>query len=399
MAEKVIEVNNLFKIFGKNPEEAFPLIEKGLSKEEILEKTGNTVGVNDVSFTVNKGEIFVVMGLSGSGKSTLIRCINRLMEPNRGEILIEDTDVSKLSKEELMNFRKEKFGMVFQHFGLLPYRTVQKNVEYGLEVKKVKPSTRKKRAREAIKKVGLEGWEDQKPQNLSGGMKQRVGLARALAVDPDIFLMDEPFSALDPLIKKEMQDQLLELYEEVKKTTIFITHDLNEALKVGDKIAIMKAGKIVQMGSQEEILTNAANDYVRDFVKDVDRSRVLKARDIMIKPKTLLKPDQGEGPRTAIHKMRENEISSIIVVDKDKKVMGILKIEEALKILQNKDDENLKKYIKEIPRVDPGDTMDDMFAQIAELDIPLPVVDKNDELMGIIIKSNVLSNLAPEKVI
>ncbi len=395
---KKIEINNLYKVFGKNPEQVFPLLEQGMSKEDILDKTGNTIGVKDANINIKEGEIFVIMGLSGSGKSTLLRCINRLMEPDRGEVIVDGTNVTNLDKEELREFRKEKFGMVFQHFGLLPYRTVLENTEYGLEIQQVPKNERRERAKQALKQVGLEGWEDQYPESLSGGMKQRVGLARALAVDPDIFLMDEPFSALDPLIKKEMQDQLIDLYEEVRKTTVFITHDLDEALKVGDRIAIMKAGEIVQIGNHEEILTNAANDYVRDFVRDVNRSRVLQAEDIMIKPVTLLYPEEGEGPRTAMHKMRENEISSIMVVDKNRKVKGILRIENALEAL-NKEDIDLEDYIEEIPRVNPEENLDELFAKIADIEIPLPVVNENDHLKGIIIKSNVLSNLAADQVI
>ncbi len=397
MKEK-IKVENVYKIFGKKPEKAFPLIEEGLSKNEILDRTGNTIGVKDATFTVNEGEIFVIMGLSGSGKSTLLRCINRLMEPNRGQVYVDGTSVTELDKNELKEYRKEKFGMVFQHFGLLPYRTVLGNAEYGLEIQKVPQEERTERAKNALEQVGLDGWENKYPDTLSGGMKQRVGLARALAVDPDIFLMDEPFSALDPLIKKEMQDQLLELYEEVKKTTVFITHDLDEALKVGDRIAIMKGGEIVQIGTREEILTNPANNYVRDFVQDVNRSRVLCAENIMIKPKALLYPQDGDGPRSAMRKMRKNEISSIIVVDDSKKIMGILRIENALEAL-NKENDDLQDYIEDVPLVEPEATVDELFSQIAGQDIPLPVVDKEKKLMGIIIKSNVLSNLATEEVV
>jgi len=225
-----IEVENLTKIFGKKPKKALPLLEKGYSKDEILEKTGNTVGVNSVDFSVEENEIFVIMGLSGSGKSTLLRCINRLIEPTEGKIEVDGINIMELNNEELREQRKEKFGMVFQNFGLFPNRTVIDNAAFGLEIQKVDKETRRKKAREALKKVGLEGYEEQKPDQLSGGMQQRVGLARALAVDTDILLMDEPFSALDPLIKKDMQDQLLDLHQNIAKTIIFITHDLDEAL-------------------------------------------------------------------------------------------------------------------------------------------------------------------------
>ena len=393
-----IEVKNLYKIFGKNPQEAFPLIDEGLDKDEILDRTGNTIGVKDANISVKEGEIFVIMGLSGSGKSSLLRCLNRLYEPDRGEISIDGTDVMDLEKNELRKFREEKFGMVFQHFGLFPYRTVLGNAEFGLEIQNVSKTERKERAKKALKRVGLDGWEDQYPDQLSGGMKQRVGLARALAVDPDIFLMDEPFSALDPLIKTEMQDELLDLYEEVHKTIIFITHDLDEALKLGDRIAIMKAGEIVQIGNHEEILTDAANDYVRDFVKNVNRSRVLTAQDIMTKPVSLLYEEDGEGLRTAMHKMRQEQISSIFVVDNDKKYQGILRIEKALEGI-NRDQKDLAGLIEEVPIATPGENLDDLFSKIAGLDTPLPVVDDNNKLLGIIIKSNVLANLTAEEVL
>ncbi|MDR9417314.1 MAG: ATP-binding cassette domain-containing protein, partial [Gracilimonas sp.] len=235
-----ITVQNLFKIFGKNPEKAFPLIEAGKSKDEILEETGNTIGINDASLEVQEKEMFVIMGLSGSGKSTVLRCLNRLIEPTKGTIKIGDEDITKVSKERLLEMRRDTMSMVFQNFGLFPHRTVANNVEYGLEIGGMPKDQRKKKAYEALEKVGLKGYEEQKPSELSGGMQQRVGLARALANDPEILLMDEAFSALDPLIRADMQDELLELQAEVNKTVVFITHDLDEALKIGDRIAIMK---------------------------------------------------------------------------------------------------------------------------------------------------------------
>ena len=392
-----IEVNNLYKIFGKKPEKAIPpLIEEGLDKDEILDRTGNTIGVKDANFSVEEGEIFVIMGLSGSGKSSLLRCMNRLYEPDRGEISIDGTDVMALDKNELTKFREEKFGMVFQHFALFPYRTVIENAEFGLEIQQVEKEKRRKKAMRALKQVGLEGWEDQYPDQLSGGMQQRVGLARALAVDTDILLMDEPFSALDPLIKKEMQDKLLELYEHIDKTIVFITHDLDEALKLGDRIAIMKEGRIVQIGSHEEILNNAANDYVEEFVQDVNRSRVLTAEDIMSNPVSLLY--EQDGPKTALHKMKEEELDNIFVVDRDKKLKGLLRIEDVVEVLRN-EDKSLDDFIeKDVPIADPDENMDELFAQVADLNHPLPVLDDNNKLMGVIVKTNVVANLAAEDV-
>ncbi|MGO1712719.1 MAG: quaternary amine ABC transporter ATP-binding protein, partial [Senegalia sp. (in: firmicutes)] len=301
----VVEVKDVYKIFGNKPKKAFPLLEKGMSKEEILKTTGNTVGINDASFSVEKDEFFVIMGLSGSGKSTLIRCLNRLIEPTQGEILIDGQDIA--DKDKLREIRRKKISMVFQNFGLFPHRNILSNVEYGLEVQDVEKEKRKAKAIEAIELVGLKGYEESMPDELSGGMKQRVGLARALANDPDILLMDEAFSALDPLIKKEMQDELLALQAKMHKTIIFITHDLDEALKLGDRIAVMKDGVIVQIGTSEDILTNPANDYVKEFVQDVDRSRVVTAEAIMRNPEALV--SSKDGPRAAVRKMKENEFS------------------------------------------------------------------------------------------
>jgi len=273
-----IQVKALYKIFGPKPKEALQRLKNGDSKDEIHRETGMTVGVNNATFNVEEGEFFVIMGLSGSGKSTLIRLINRIIEPTSGAIQIDGEDITKLTKKELIQIRRGKLGMVFQNFGLLPHRNILQNVEYGLEVQNVATEKREKRAREAIEVVGLNGYEDSKPDQLSGGMQQRVGLARALANETDILLMDEAFSALDPLIRKEMQDELLQLQEKLKKTVLFITHDLDEALKLGDRIAIMKNGRIVQIGTPEEILTEPANKYVYNFVEDVDRSKILLAR-------------------------------------------------------------------------------------------------------------------------
>ncbi|MDJ0668589.1 MAG: glycine betaine/L-proline ABC transporter ATP-binding protein, partial [Desulfobacterales bacterium] len=274
---KKIEIKELYKIFGPHPEKVMPLLDQGLSKEAIMEKTRHGVGVADVTFDVDEGEILVVMGLSGSGKSTLVRCINRLIEPTAGTILVNGQDVVNLSEKELRRFRQKHFGMVFQNFALFPHRTVLKNVEYGLEIQKVDQAKRTDVSMQALEQVGLKGWEASYPDQLSGGMQQRVGLARALALDADIMLMDEAFSALDPLIRRDMQDELLELQDKVQKTIVFISHDLDEAIKLGDRIVLMKDGLIVQVGTAEEILTNPANEYVAKFVEDVDMTKVITA--------------------------------------------------------------------------------------------------------------------------
>ena len=279
-----IEINNVYKIFGSNPKSVLPKVKKGATKEEILENTGHTVGLDNVSLKIEEGETFVCMGLSGSGKSTLIRHLNRLIDPTDGEILIEGTNVMNLNKEQLIEFRRHKMSMVFQRFGLFPHKTVIQNVGYGLEMQGKDEEERNKISIEKINAVGLSGFENQYPAQLSGGMQQRVGLARALATDTDIMLMDEAFSALDPLIRSDMQKQLIDLQSQLKKTIVFITHDLDESLRLGDHIGILNAGKLVQVGTPEEIIMNPADDYVKAFVKDVNRAKVIKAKIIMKKP-------------------------------------------------------------------------------------------------------------------
>ena len=284
MTDSYIQVKGLYKVFGKDPMSVMPLVEQGKSKDEILAETGHTLGLKDINLDIAEGKIFVIMGLSGCGKSTLIRHFNRLIEPTQGQILIGGEDVMKLSQKELEHFRSHKISMVFQRFGLMPHRTVLENVAYGLAVQKVDKKTRSEKAKEWLETVGLAGYEQQYPSQLSGGQQQRVGLARALCTDADILLMDEAFSALDPLIRSEMQDQLIELEEKLHKTIIFITHDLDEALRLGDKIAILKDGELVQVGTPEEILLNPADDYVEAFVRDVNRARALTVETVMKPP-------------------------------------------------------------------------------------------------------------------
>lgn len=384
-----IEVKNLTKIFGSNPKEGLKRLKSGQSKEKILEETGLTVGVNEASFTVKPGEFFVIMGLSGSGKSTLIRLVNRLIEPTSGEVLIDGENITTMSKNDLMNTRRKKLGMVFQKFALFPHRTVLTNVEYGLEVQGIEKAEREKRARQSIEDVGLKGYEEQHPDQLSGGMQQRVGLARALANDTDILLMDEAFSALDPLIRKEMQDELLNLQSKLGKTVLFITHDLDEALKLGDRIAIMKNGKIVQIGSSEEILENPANEYVSNFVEDVDRSKVLVAENVMKKPDVIT--TWKDGPRVAVRKMEEEGISSIFVVDKEKKLKGILTIDDAIKAYKE------NKWVEDVLITDyhtttPETPLTDLIGIAAETRFPIAVV-QDEKLKGIIVRVSILSGL------
>jgi len=278
-----IEINNIYKIFGNDPNSVMDMVKNGSTKDEVLEQTGHTVGLDNVSLNIEEGETFVCMGLSGSGKSTLIRHLNRLIDPTAGEILIDGENVMNFNPDQLIDFRRHKMSMVFQRFGLFPHKTVMQNVGYGLEMQGKSEEERDKIAMEKIEAVGLNGFENQFPNQLSGGMQQRVGLARALATNSDIMLMDEAFSALDPLIRSDMQKQLIDLQSELKKTIVFITHDLDESLRLGDHIGILNAGKLVQVGTPVDIIMNPADDYVKAFVKDVNRAKVVKAKVIMTK--------------------------------------------------------------------------------------------------------------------
>lgn len=384
-----LEIKNLTKIFGSQPQQGLKLLENGAQKDEILKKTGMTVGVDKASFTVQEGEVFVIMGLSGSGKSTLIRLVNRLIEPTSGEVLIDGENLTKMDAKSLIETRRKKLGMVFQNFGLLPHRTVLSNVAYGLEIQDVNKEEREAKALKVIEDVGLKGYENSYPSELSGGMQQRVGIARALTNDTDILLMDEAFSALDPIIRKEMQDELMNLQSKLGKTILFITHDLDEALKLGDRIAIMKEGQIVQIGTSEEILENPANEYVSKFVQDVDRSKVLKASHVMKRPEVLM--TQKDGPRMAVRKMEEIGASSIFVVDEDNNLKGLLTVDDAIKAY--KEDilvEDL--VIEDLYRASPDTPLSDLIEIAVQTKYPLTVVE-DGKLLGIISRVSILSGL------
>ncbi|PKM79916.1 MAG: glycine/betaine ABC transporter ATP-binding protein [Firmicutes bacterium HGW-Firmicutes-14] len=387
-----IEVKNLYKIFGKQPDKAVELLQKGESKENILNQTGQVVGLRNVSFSIKEGEIFVVMGLSGSGKSTLIRCLNRLIEPTRGEIFIDGENVTDMSYHQLLRFRRERLGMVFQSFALFPHMTVQENAEYGLKVQGIAKKERERKACAALETVGLQGWEKNSPQQLSGGMRQRVGLARALANDPDILLMDEAFSALDPLIRREMQDELMALHAKVCKTIIFITHDLDEALKLGDRIALMKDGEIVQTGTPEEILTCPATEYVARFVEDVDKTKVLTASQVMKKPEPVVY--LKDGPRVALHKMKDHGISSIFVLDKNRRLKGLMMADKAAEAVRKGITAIEECLEPDFGRVDPNTPVKDLFPLMARVQGPVAVVSEEDRLLGIIVRGSVLAGLA-----
>lgn len=389
-----VKVSHLTKIFGKKSKQALDMIKENKSKTEIMKKTGATVGVYDVNFDVEEGEIFVIMGLSGSGKSTLIRLLNRLIEPTSGDIYIDNQEIAKLDKEGLREVRRNKMSMVFQNFGLFPHRTILENTEYGLEVRGVPKEERTAKAEQALENSSLLAFKDQFPNQLSGGMQQRVGLARALANDPEILLMDEAFSALDPLIRREMQDELLDLQENVKKTIIFITHDLNEALRIGDRIALMKDGQIMQIGTGEEILTNPANDYVRTFVEDVDRSKVLTAQNIMVP--ALTTNIEIDGPTVALTRMRQEEVSMLMAVDKKRQLKGVVRAERALEA--RKTGKPLTEYVdSEITTIDKDMLVSDILPIIYDSPTPVAVTDKN-KLLGVVIRGSVLEALADTEV-
>ncbi|RSL33618.1 glycine betaine/L-proline ABC transporter ATP-binding protein [Salibacterium salarium] len=387
----VIKVEDLSKVFGRNPERALRLLDEHKSKDEILEQTGNTVGVNRASFEVEEGEVFVIMGLSGSGKSTLVRLLNRLIEPTEGNVYIDEENLATMNKEDLRKVRREKMSMVFQRFALFPHRSVLSNTEFGLEIQGVDKAERKEKAEKALELVGLGGYMNQSPGQLSGGMQQRVGLARALTNDPHVLLMDEAFSALDPLIRKEMQDELLDLQETMKKTIIFITHDLDEALRIGDRIALMKDGSIVQIGTPEDILVNPANDYVEKFVEDVDRSKVLTAENIMKRPETI--DIEKHGPRVALERMREEGLSSIYVTDRKRSLKGYVTADDASTARQE-DTRDIKAILNtEVPTVSKETPLNEIFNQIYDSPVPIAVVE-DDKLLGVIVRGAVIGALA-----
>lgn len=385
-----VKVEHVSKIFGPNPKAVLKKLNNNASKEKVTQETGHTVGVYDVSFEVKKGEIFVIMGLSGSGKSTLIRCLNLLNKPTGGKIYVDNEDITAYNKKQLSKFRQEKISMVFQHFGLLSHRTVLSNVEYGLEVKGAAKSEREEMARNTLETVGLAGWEDKMPNELSGGMQQRVGLARALATEPDILLMDEPFSALDPLIRREMQQELLDIEAKLKKTIIFITHDVNEAFKLGDRVAVMKDGKIVQIGTPEDILANPANDYIEDFVQDIDRSKVLQAKNVMFKPTAII--SLKDGLKLAVKEMKDNGISSLFVLDHERKLQGIVTIDDAVTAF--KENKTLRDILRhDYETTDAEAYIQDLIPKATISKFPIAVIDESNKLLGIILRVSVLSAL------
>ena len=391
----LLTLKNVCKVFGESPKKALKLLDKGLSKDEIFEKTGNTLGVVNASFDINEGEIFVIMGLSGSGKSTLVRLFNRLIEPSRGELVLEGQDIAKASKSELRKIRREKMSMVFQSFALMPHMSVIENTAFGLELSGVSKEERNQRALDALSQVGLEAWADSYPSELSGGMQQRVGLARALANNPKILLMDEAFSALDPLIRTEMQDELLKLQQKHKRTIVFISHDLDEAMRIGDRIAIMHDGRVVQVGAPEEILKNPADDYVSSFFRGVDVSTVLSAGDIASKKQTTVIRREGTGIETAIIQLQETDREHGYLVNNDLTYIGIVTI-DSLKDARKLGESIEKAIIQGIEPIQTDQPLNELLGIVADAPYGPPIIDDDRVFKGALTRASLLRILDSE---
>jgi glycine betaine/proline transport system ATP-binding protein len=391
MSKTKLKIENLYKVFGSKPKKAMQMVNDGLDKDEIFSKTGMTIGVNDASFDIKEGEIFVVMGLSGSGKSTLVRLLNRLIEPTSGQIYIDDTNITNLSDKELLNIRRNKISMVFQSFALMPHMNIIDNTSFGLELNGVDKESRYESAKIALKQVGLEGYEESYPDELSGGMQQRVGLARALANDPDILLMDEAFSALDPLIRTEMQDELLKLQTTMQKTIVFISHDLDEAIRIGDRIAIMQNGTVDQIGTPEEIINNPANQYIKSFFKGVDVTSVLTAEHIARKVRSTIVNKEGVGIKTALQYIADYDDDYAYYVQKDGTYLGLLTY-ESLKEQKEKNGTLQDAIIDEKP-IDSSVAISDFISDVASNVYPTAVINEVGKYIGTVSKSRLLKVL------
>ena len=387
-----IEAKNLWKVFGSGPERALDPDLASRSRAEIQEDLGLLIALRDVSLNVNRGEVFVVMGLSGSGKSTLARCLIRLVEASSGQVYFGGEDILTYSPQQLMQFRRSKVAMVFQHYALLPHRRVLDNVAYGLEIRDMDKEARHAAALEAIETVGLKGWEDYYPSEMSGGMQQRVGLARALAVDPEVLIMDEPFSGLDPLIRREMQDELVSLQSDLGKTIVFITHDLNEALKLGDRIAIMRDGEIIQEGSPEEIVTLPTDEYVTEFVRDVSRAKVIQAKAIMREPDVVVYERQG--PRAALHAMDHHGLDAVFLIARDFKLRGILTEEQAKALASQRIGSLQGAQITPALTTSPETYIEEIIPMAAQSEHPIAVVSDNGSLLGEIPRGDLLTGIS-----
>lgn len=388
--ETLIEVKNLSKLYGADKKAAVKAKEAGKDKDQVYKETGVTIALWNVNLEIRKKEIFVIIGLSGSGKSTLVRCFNMLNKPTSGEIWYEGNDISKYSKKDLTEYRRKRLSMVFQGFGLMSHRTVMGNVEYGLEVKGVSKAERHKKAKEMIDMVGLTGLDDEPITSLSGGMKQRVGIARALANDPEVLLMDEPFSALDPLVRSDMQFELLSIQKKLDKTIVFITHDINEAFKLGDTVAIMKDGEVIQVATPEEMTENPANEYVKQFIDSADKSQVISVKSAMVTPSSIIR--RRDHPRMAVKMMKDNGVSSAYVVSEKMKLRGVITIDDAIRAEQ----EGLEikdVLIENIVTTSPDNLLSDIIQAATESKFPIAVIESDGTLKGIITKSHVLSSM------
>ncbi|MBG0790460.1 MAG: glycine betaine/L-proline ABC transporter ATP-binding protein ProV [Desulfovibrionaceae bacterium] len=390
-----IRVENLYKIFGNKPHKALEMLKEGHDKQSVLDATGMTVGVSNASFTIESGEIFVIMGLSGSGKSTIVRLLNRLIEPTAGRVIVDGQDVTAMNNNDLVKFRLHNMSMVFQSFALMPHQNVLDNAAFGLELAGVDKEKRHQRAREALEQVGLAGWEDQYPDQLSGGMQQRVGLARGLAVDPEILLMDEAFSALDPLIRTEMQDELLKLQEEQQRTIVFISHDLDEALRIGDRIAIMEGGRVVQVGTPDEILQNPANDYVRAFFRGVDPTNVISAGDIVRDTHPTIVVTKKGSLRAAHEILSGSELEHGYVLDAKHRFLGIISSEGVREAIEEgRPDLTLSEvFLEDGDPVNLDESMQDILPMVASSPWPVPVVDADGVYKGVVSKNRFLRTL------
>jgi glycine betaine/proline transport system ATP-binding protein len=389
MEDYKVRIKDLTLVFGKKPERALKMLDEGKSIQKVREETGLAVGVNDISLDIKEGEMFVIVGLSGSGKSSLIRCMNMLNIPTRGQVIIDGENICEFDKNQLQHLRRKKVAMVFQHFGLFSHRNVLQNVEYGLEVQNVPPEERKLKAEEAIKLVGLEGWESYFPKHLSGGMKQRVGLARALTNEPEILLMDEPFSALDPLIRREMQTELLSMEAYINKTIIFITHDMNEAFRLGDRVALLKDGALVQLGKPKDFFENPANDYVRSFTEDVDKSRILRVKSIMRDPIVLAKP--SEKAEDVFTRLEDNHRDFCYVIDEETKVLLGYVETETLK--ENKALPINQFIVEELETIESNAFVYEAFSKLDESDYDIAVIDTKKRLRGVVSTDEVVAAL------
>ena len=393
--EVCIEVSGLWKIFGRNAEEIINSEKSTATKESLLEETGSVVAVRDVSFQIQRGELFVIMGLSGSGKSTLIRCILRLIEPTMGKIIIDGEDICSYDDKRLLTLRRNTIGMIFQHFGLFPHRSVIDNVAYGLKIRGVNKEERYTRSREIIEKVGLKGWENHLPGTLSGGMQQRVGIGRALANDPEILLMDEPFSGLDPLIRRQMQDELIVMQAELQKTILFVTHDLHEALKLGNRIAIMRDGGFIQVGSPEEVITAPVDAYVREFVQDASPARVLTAGSIAEQPNVLLY--EWQGPKAAMHILRTIGLDEAFLISRTGKLLGLVTIERLIELFRSHGNSLRDALEPDLLTATADTVVEDLFPLAASTGHSIAVVDDTDKFLGEIHTSTILGSMIQEK--